>query len=409
MKTARLAAILIALSLMFSCELFKEPNGRENPKDPQSPAYVSPVSADWHGVTTVDSTNDVGKYASMKVSAGNVFISYFDAAFLGHTRFANSSDRANTWTTSQVDYSAYTAGNPSAIAIRPNASSFDIALIYQDSDHLHAKKSSDGGVTWADPATLQPDDSTNILLHHCSLAAGTGADDTYYASYYVQGAVGGNLFFAKSSAGGGDWSAGTFVDLNPTEDVGKFNSIAVQGTAVFISYQNITTGKVVMTNSITGGTGWRMPPVFVGNTSATTLGGTAVAATDALNVYVAYFDGTDLAFAKSSDGGGSFPGGGAVCPGGFSPSIAVSGNSIYISHFSAGGGELLFTRSDDLGVTWHEWSAIRSAQVDTGLGVNWEGKSTSIAVDGTDVYIAYYDHSNGDLKIAKSIDNGDTW
>ncbi|MCX7037622.1 MAG: sialidase family protein, partial [Spirochaetes bacterium] len=345
MKAAKTIAILMALPLLLTCELFSGPYDRENPKDPLNPNY-----AGWFGIRTVDPTNNVGMYPSMKVSGANVFISYFDAT-KGQVRFATSADSGISWTTAQVGNSANTAGNPSAIAIRPKASTFDISLIYHDWINLRAKKSSDAGATWVD-ATTQPD-VAGTVLQDCSLAAGTGADDTYYASYYVQGAVGGKLWFAKSVVGGANWSAGVFVDNNPTEDVGKFSSIAVQGTAVFIAYLNSTTGKIVMTNSITGGTTFQMPPVFVGSTSATTLGGTAVAATDGTNVYVVYFDGTYLSFAKSSDGGGSFSTPASISTGGgISPSIAVSAGKIYVSHFHATSGDLLFSRSDDFGATW---------------------------------------------------------
>jgi hypothetical protein len=398
MKAAKTIAILIALPLLLTCELFSGPNDRENPKDPQSPAYLG-----WYGVKAVDSANTVGRYASMKVSGSNIFISYFDE-YNGDPKFAKSPDGGVSWTITQVGNSANTAGCPSAIAIRPNASSFDIALIYKDWNNLLAKKSVDSGVTWVDAST-QPD-LANTVMNDCSIAAGTGADDTYYASYYVQGAPGNQLWFAKSYLGNSNWITGVRIDPNPTEDVGKFNSIAVQGTAVFIAYQNSSSGKIVMTNSITGGTGWLMPPVFVGNTSATTLGGTAVAATDSENVYVAYFDGTNLAFARSSNGGGSFPGASVVnSDAGISPSVAVSASTIYVSHFHATSGDLLFTRSDDLGATWIDPPMV----VDTNLGANIIGKWTSIAVDGTNVYIAYYDTPNSDLKIAKSIHNGDTW
>jgi hypothetical protein len=149
-----------------------------------------------------------------------------------------------------------------------------------------------------------------------------------------------------------------------------------------------------------------MPPIFVGNSTAAGLGGTAVAATDLLNVYVVYYDGTDLAFAKSSNGGGSFSGAAKITSGaGISPSIAISGNTIYVSHFDVTSGDLLFTRLDDLGANWYTSSTV----VDSGIGINLVGKATSIAVDGTSVYIAYNDANNGDLKIAKSIDNGTTW
>jgi hypothetical protein len=394
MKAARFAAILIALSILFSCELFNS-YGRENPKDPLNPNY-----AGWFGIKTVDSTNDVGKYASMKVLGGNVFISYFDA-MIGHTKFARSFDGGISWETTQVDFSADTAGNPSAIAIRPNASLFDITLIYQDGLYLRARKSTDSGATWVS-ATTQPHVSSPVL-QHCSLAAGTGADDSYYASYYVQ-AGNPDLYFAKSVAGSANWNADTVADSS-TDDCGKFNSIAVSGSAVFIAYRNSTAGVISMVNSTTGGTGF-LSPVIVGGTSTGALGGTSVVATDTTNVYVVYFDGNNLAFAKSSNGGGSFPTPAIVSTGGgISPSIAVSAGKIYVSQFHATSGDLLFTRSDDFGATWITPPVV----VDMGLGLNSIGKSTSIAVDGTNVYIAYYDATNGDLKIAKSINSGDTW
>ena len=60
MKAAKTIAILIALPLLLTCELFSGPYDRENLKDPLNPNYVG-----WFGIKTVDSTNDVGKYATL--------------------------------------------------------------------------------------------------------------------------------------------------------------------------------------------------------------------------------------------------------------------------------------------------------------------------------------------------------
>jgi hypothetical protein len=51
-----------------------------------------------------------------------------------------------------------------------------------------------------------------------------------------------------------------------------------------------------------------------------------------------------------------------------------------------------------------EWSGIIT--VDSG---DWVGENTSIAVNGSNVYISYYDDANDDLKLAKSTDSGITW
>jgi hypothetical protein len=396
MKAAKIVAILFALPLLLTCELFSGPNDRENPKDPLNPNY-----AGWFGVKTIDSTNDVGKYASMKVSGSNVFISYFNAPS-GPTRFASSSDGGMTWATKPATSSADIAGNPSAIAIRQKGSFFDIALIYQDGQRLRARKSPDSGAAWFDVATHP--DVANTVLNDCSLAAGSGADDTYYASYYAKTMGTGKLFFAKSTSGGSNWIAGGLVYPLTSDDIGKFSSIAVQGTAVFIAHQNITTQKLAVTKSTDGGTAWQTVDVDIA--PLTDLGGTSIATLDGTNVYVSYFDGSNLKFAKSADAWATFSGPRVVSlNGGISPSIAVSAGKIYVSHFHATSGDLLFTRSDDLGATWITPPIV----VDIGLGSNPVGKSTSIAVDGTSVYIAYYDFTNGDLKVAKSIDNGDTW
>lgn len=394
MKAAKIVIILTVLPLLLTCGLFSGPNDRENTRDPLSPSYVG-----WHGVKVVDSTGDVGKHASLKAAAGNVFISHFDA-MIGHTKFAKSFDGGISWETSQVDFSADIAGNPSAIAIRPNGSLFDITLIYQDGLYLRARKSADSGATWVS-ATTQPHVASPVL-QHCSIAAGTGADNTYYASYYVQS---GNpdLYFARSVSASANWSAGTVVD-SLSDDCGKFNSIAVIGSAVFIAYRNSTSGVISLVNSITSGSVFSSA-VTVGGTSTGALGGTSVVATDVSMVYVVYFDGNNLGFAKSSNGGGSFTGALAVSSnGGIAPCMAIAGSTIYVSHFDASG-DLRFTRSDDLGATWYTLPT----PIDTVLGANAYGKSTSIAVDGTNVYVAYYDATNGDLKVAKSPDNGVTW
>jgi hypothetical protein len=394
MKAAKRIIVLTAFPLLLTCGLFSGPNDRENTRDPLSPSYVG-----WHGVKVVDSTGDVGKHASLKVLAGNVFTSYFDGT-AGQPKLAKSFDGGMNWATSQIGNSANTAGNPSAVAVRPNGSLYDIALIYQDWNYLLAKKSTDSGATWVD-ATTQPHVASTVL-QHCSIAAGTGADNSYYAGYYVQSGTP-DLYFAKSVPGSANWSAGTVVD-SLSDDCGKFNSIAVIGSAVFIAYRNSTSGVISLVNSITSGSVFSSA-VTVGGTSTGALGGTSVVATDASMVYVVYFDGNNLGFAKSSNGGGSFSAPVAVSSnGGIAPCMAIAGSTIYVSHFDASG-DLRFTRSDDLGATWYTLPT----PIDTVLGANAYGKSTSIAVDGTNVYVAYYDATNGDLKVAKSPDNGVTW
>ena len=84
-------------------------------------------------------------------------------------------------------------------------------------------------------------------------------------------------------------------------------------------------------------------------------------------------------------------------------SIAVDGANVYVSYYDYSYGNLKFAVSTDGGATWGLGNV---KTVDSAGDV---GKYTSIAVDGSNVFISYYDNTNGDLKFAKSIDNGDTW
>ncbi len=85
---------------------------------------------------------------------------------------------------------------------------------------------------------------------------------------------------------------------------------------------------------------------------------------------------------------------------GWKTSIAVAGNSVYISYYDSTNSDLKFAKSTDGGATWS------TATVDSAGDVGW---GISIAVDGSNVYISYYDSTNGDLKFAKSTNGGATW
>ena len=85
-------------------------------------------------------------------------------------------------------------------------------------------------------------------------------------------------------------------------------------------------------------------------------------------------------------------------------SLAVDDTAIYISYFdwSAGGFDLVFAKSIDNGVNW-DIALVDHTDDEVGY-------YTSIDVEGTDVYISYFDWgSNGDLKFVKSQDGGATW
>jgi hypothetical protein len=84
-------------------------------------------------------------------------------------------------------------------------------------------------------------------------------------------------------------------------------------------------------------------------------------------------------------------------------SLAVSGNEVYISYFDETNSDLKFAKSTDGGTTWP------SGNIKTVDSSGIVGSCTSLAVSGNEVYIGYLDSTNYNLKFAKSTDGGATW
>ncbi|MDY6968281.1 MAG: choice-of-anchor D domain-containing protein [Spirochaetota bacterium] len=87
-------------------------------------------------------------------------------------------------------------------------------------------------------------------------------------------------------------------------------------------------------------------------------------------------------------------------------SIAVNGTDIYIAYYDYANGELKFASSDDSGSTWS-----RKTLEDVGDYAAIEMNISIAIVDrATDtIYISYYDANNTDLMLQKSTDAGSTW
>ena len=144
--------------------------------------------------------------------------------------------------------------------------------------------------------------------------------------------------------------------------------------------------------------------------SAGTVGEHTSMAVDGSKVYISYYDSTngDLKFARSDDGGKTWAPGNiktvdSTDSVGTNTSIAVNGSNVFISYCDNLHLNLKFAKSTDGGNTW---DPANIKTVDSTLNVGWY---TSIAVDGSNVYISYYDIVNEDLKFARSTDGGATW
>jgi hypothetical protein len=91
------------------------------------------------------------------------------------------------------------------------------------------------------------------------------------------------------------------------------------------------------------------------------------------------------------------------------PSIAVSGEGVFISYFDKPNGILKLARSEDQGRTWQISTVDQDlAQIDDDAAIYFKGYS-SIAAKGDRIFISYYDANNSSLKLAKSSDRGYSW
>lgn len=83
-------------------------------------------------------------------------------------------------------------------------------------------------------------------------------------------------------------------------------------------------------------------------------------------------------------------------------SIAVDGQNVYVSYYDYTNGYLRFVRSTNGGASWTNMQTVDS------IGI-FSYNDTSIAVNESNIYIAYYDFNGGNLKFARSTDSGVTW
>jgi hypothetical protein len=305
---------------------------------------------DYGFIKTIDSVGIVGLYTSIAVNGDNVYVSYFDSTNMD-LKFARSTDGGATWSAGNIK-AVDSAGDVGYFtSIKADGSNIYISYLDGTNNELKIAKSTDSGATW--PAGNIKTVDTNGVGYFTSTAV-DGAN--VYISYGDTTNL--DLKFAKSTDGGATWPAGNIKTIDSAGSVGNQNSIMVNGSIIYISY----------------------------------------------------LDGTnyDLKIAKSTDGGATWPAGniktvdsaGSV---GYYTSIVIDGANVYISYFYGTNNDLKFARSTDSGATW---PAGNIKTVDFTVDV---GLYSSITVDGANIYISYYDQTNGDLKLAKSIDSGTTW
>ncbi|MBN2894322.1 MAG: hypothetical protein JXK05_00320 [Campylobacterales bacterium] len=226
----------------------------------------------WH-VSTIDTADNVGRYASVAVDDnGKVHIAYFDAAN-GNLKYA--SNKTGTWQTMLV---SSVAGKYSVVAVKSGATpQAGIAFFDEDTDDLKYAT-----ISYTNMMTSSTVDSVGDVGSHLSLAIDQNNGNPHI-SYYD--ATNKRLKYAMKP-GSGAWDV-QIAYAQPSVDVGRFSSIALDSSGyAHISFSDFTNSRLkYITNS---GGSWSSVETPDTTHSAGWYTSIGVDAND--NVHVSYYD-----------------------------------------------------------------------------------------------------------------------
>lgn len=360
-----------------------------------------------HGIMFLDSTGDVGMYSTIAVENGKIFIGYYDETNQ-NLKVARSTNDGYDWVFSTIESDTDT-GQGSSIAI-DGENIFICTTIYvpKDGHHIGISVSSDSGETWNTSTILPESYTTNADSDEFATSIALDGQHIYitYLSYNHL-----TMKILKSNYTATEWTLAGIPFLPEDDESGYYSSLNVLNGMLYISHSAYTEGDIYFTKA--PDTLSDPVNVLVDQVGAVYQGRgyTTSAVRQADNktyVYIAYFDQSeanlDLKFGLSENAGNNFSLSTIDSTSdviGKYPSMAISGDTIFIAYYDESNGYLKLARSSNHGSSWDISTVDNSTDS--------VGRFTSLAVDAPKVYISYYDETNKDLKFAKSIDGGNTW
>jgi hypothetical protein len=185
---------------------------------------------------------------------------------------------------------------------------------------------------------------------------------------------------------------------------GAYSSITQHQNLILISYHDTLTKALHFVKSTDLGESWfqSIPVDTIGQTGLFT----SITSPEENTLYISYQDATaperKLKMAKSTDAGSTFTTKVIDDTGstGYHSSAHADEQDIYISYYDSTNGDLKLAKSTDAGSTFTLKAVDSTGDV---------GQHSSIKSVHDAVYISYYDSTNGDLKLAKSTDAGSTF
>ncbi|OGW52571.1 MAG: hypothetical protein A2Y81_02475 [Nitrospirae bacterium RBG_13_43_8] len=217
-----------------------------------------------------------------------------------------------------------------------------------------------------------------------------------------------DIYFKKSDDEGVNWTSKRLTNNTGA----RYPSIAVDGLNIYVlwtAYATPGSNEIYFKKSDDGGVTWSPNKRLTNNAG---ISNNPVIAVDGSNIYVVWCDDTpgnyEIYFKMSDDGGTTWTTNERLTWNtGYSqsPAIAVDGSNIYVVwyDYTPGNYEIYFKKSDDGGTTWTKNMNLTNNESYSFL--------PAVAVDGSNIYVVWYDETPGNPEIyfKKSDDGGTTW
>jgi uncharacterized repeat protein (TIGR01451 family) len=282
-------------------------------------------------------------------------------------------------------------------------------------------RSVDGGATWLTNTNVI---SESGLAGQYAPSLVVGGDGNVCVAWEDERSGNPDIYFARSTDGGGTWSA----NLKVNDDTGSTHQeqpslVADESGNLYAAWVDRPSAgeysDIYFASSMDNGATWSASVPVNEDTGSTHHWYPSLAVDVGGTLYLAWQDSRngdyDIYFARSTDGGTTWSANVRVhddvgSADQHAPSLAVDGDgNIYVVWLSDPGGSgfvnLYFARSIDSGVTWSP-----DIQINDGPG-GASGTGPSLAAGGSgNVYVAWQDDRNGpDIYFARSTDGGATW
>ena len=407
--------------------------------DPDKAEYAINLygAARWWGIQSLGSVGsrddqDLTNFGSIVVieedplvDGDDVYLAYCDID-AGEVVFRKSLDGGATWTTPVTAASWLVSGWVSQTpALAVNGDELLIAFQHfhygdaattDDNDsELRLVRSADGGATWGPTVIGESVDDTIWLTGYWATMGVDEVSGDIYIVHYCGANVRKDLNLAKWDASESTWIR-SIIDEPISWSMGLYPEMVNVGETLYVSYYDQYDQYLRFARSSDGGVSWETKLNVDGGYPTLDRGAHSSIFANGSNVYLAYVDwlnssDTEVYYIESADGGDTWGTPVAVLSdtgdtAGYYSALHVDGSDVFLSYYDWGSGltgDLKFAGSSDTGATW---PVENRTDIET---VGDVGLYLEMAVANNRIYVLYYDSTEGEAKLAKSVNGGSSF